>query len=90
MVFFSHTRTHAHIICTHLAIQSVLVEGRRGEVVVFGNIPGNEQLHLATSISQYLHQMVVWEKVKSDVCVNKWPLCDRWPSIENIQFVLGG
>lgn len=51
--------THAH---THLAIRAVLAEDRRGKVVALGNIPGNEQLHPATSISQHLCQVVNHEK----------------------------
>lgn len=51
---------------THLVIQAVLAEDRRGKVVVLGNIPGDEQFHLGTSISQNLSQVVICERMKSD------------------------
>lgn len=57
--------------CTHLAIQAILAEDRRGKVVVLGNIPGNEQFHLATSISQHLGQVVICERVKGNEYVTK-------------------
>lgn len=61
--YSSHTHTH-----THLVVRAVLTEDRRGKVVALGNIPGDEQFHLATSISQHLGQVVICERMKSD-CV---------------------
>lgn len=68
-MLFCFLGTHAHTyfhIHTHLVVQAVLAEDRRGKVVVLGNIPGDEQFHLATSVSQYLSQVVICERMKSD------------------------
>lgn len=51
LLFHRHTYTH---IYTHHAIQVLLVEDRGGTVVVLRTIPGNEQFHPGTSISQHL------------------------------------
>lgn len=51
--------------CTHLVIQAALAEDRGGEVVVLGNIPGDEQFHLAASVSQHLGQVVICEAMES-------------------------
>lgn len=41
-----------------LAIQTVLADGRRGKSAVLCNIPGDQQFHSGTSISEYLGQNI--------------------------------
>lgn len=64
--FRSNATLAANVGDTHLAIQAVLAEGGRGQVVVVCQVSGDEQLHFAAGVPQDLgHGIVCYQKRSS-------------------------